>query len=152
MPFWKWLLGKGVKFTWRFSWTGYTKENMPPQWKWFTADEVKDLNAEFVAKLDMARQAAGIAFTITSGFRTPEANQSLIGAVPESAHCKGLAVDLGVASSHEVSRIVQGCLASGIHRIGIYVNHDWQPIHVHVDVDPDKPPEVIFIKQEANHG
>lgn len=126
---------------------------MPPKWKHFTAEEVLNLNEEFVALLDRARQIAGIAFTITSGFRTRQENDALPGAVQgSSAHCSGLAVDLGVSTSHEVCRIVQAALEVGIDRIGIYVDKDWQPRHIHLDVDLEKPEEVIFIKQEASHG
>lgn len=123
---------------------------MPPEYKYFTPEEVIDLDPEFVAKLDQARHLAGIPFVITSGFRTPEANKSLVGAVPESAHTKGLAVDLAVSNSHEVSLIIDAAKAVGITRRGIYVNKDWQPIHIHLDVDTEKVSEVVFIKQEAN--
>lgn len=122
---------------------------MPPVYRHFSPEEVIGLNEEFVALLDRARHLADIPFVITSGLRTPEKNLSVIGAVPDSAHLKGLAVDLRVSDSHEVSRIVEGCIAMGISRIGIYVDKDMQPIHVHVDVDKTKPAEVIFIRQEG---
>lgn len=138
----------GFHLSLAFRWTGYTKV-MPPIYKHFTPEEVKGLNEEFCALLDRARHIADIPFVITSSLRTPEKNNSIIGAVPDSAHLKGLAVDLRVSNSHEVSRIVEGCIAMGIDRIGIYVNKDMQPVHVHVDVDKTKPPEVIFIKQEG---
>ncbi len=127
---------------------------MPPnqRYAYFTDEEVVGLNGEFVAKLDMARKVAGIPFVITSGFRSPETNQSLIGAVPDSAHLEGLAVDLKVENSHEVWQIVSGLKEAGITRIGIYVNKDWLPIHLHCDVSTEGNhiPEVIFIKQEVN--
>lgn len=122
---------------------------MPPKYKYFSSEEVEGLNAEFVAKLDMARQAAGIPFVITSGLRTPEKNQSVIGAVPDSAHLKGLAVDMRVQNSHEVSLIIDAAKLVGITRRGIYVNKEFQPIHVHLDVDPEKVQDVVFIKQEG---
>lgn len=131
---------------------------MPPKWNYFTLQEVEGLNDEYVAKLDLARgrtieldpQKNGVPFIITSGFRSPEKNQSVIGAVPESAHTKGLATDLKVDSSFQVALVVEALLSVGINRIGIYVNKEWQPVHIHNDMDPDKPPHVIFIRQEQN--
>jgi len=119
------------------------------RWNYFTDAEVEGLNEEFVAKLDRARHIAGIPFTITSGFRTPEKNQSIVGSVQDSAHLKGLAVDLRVQSSHEVSLICDAAKAVGITRRIVYVDTDFQPVHVHIDVDPDKVSEVISIRPEA---
>lgn len=142
----------GVTITKRFAWTGYTKpkgNKMPPEYKYFTPEEVEGLNEEFIAKLDQARHLAGFPFVITSGFRTPEKNQSVIGAVPDSSHLKGLAVDLKVENDHEVSLIIDTCNAVGITRRGIYVDVNNTPTHVHVDLDPDKVSEVIWIKREG---
>ena len=122
---------------------------MPPEYKYFTAEEVEGLNEEFVAKLDQARHLAGFPFIITSGLRTPEKNYSVIGAVPDSAHLKGLAVDLKVENSHEVSLIVDAVKSVGITRRGIYVDSENFPTHVHIDVDPDKVSDVIWIKREG---
>lgn len=122
---------------------------MPPTYKWFKPEEVEGLNEEFVAKLDQARQLADIPFRITSGLRTPEKNQSVVGSVPDSAHLKGLAVDLRVENSHEVSLIVDAAKAVGITRRGIYVDKAFQPVHVHLDIDTEKVADVVFIKQEG---
>ncbi len=122
---------------------------MPPEYKYFKTEEVEGLNEEFVAKLDQARHLAGFPFVITSGFRTPETNQSIVGAVSDSSHLKGLAVDLKVENDHEVSLIVGSCRMNGITRFGIYVDGNDVPTHVHVDVDPDKVPEVIWIRKEG---
>lgn len=123
---------------------------MPPNWTYFKPEEVEGLNEEFVSKLDLARKAAGTPFVITSGFRSLSENERLSGAVADSAHLKGLAVDLAVENSHEVWQIVKGLSSVGITRIGIYFGPDMQPRHVHCDVDPDKVPEVIFVKAEQN--
>ncbi len=122
---------------------------MPPEYKYFTAEEVEGLNEEFVAKLDQARHIAGFPFIITSGFRTPEKNQSVIGAVPDSSHLTGLAVDLRVENDHEVSLIVDACKTVGISRRGIYVDSNNAPTHVHVDMDSTKGQDVIWIKREG---
>jgi uncharacterized protein YcbK (DUF882 family) len=131
---------------------------MPPKFNYFTQDEVEGLDVEYVAKLDMARAKTvdldpagkGVPFIITSGLRTPEKNQSTIGALPDSSHLKGLATDLLVHNSHETWTLVAALISVGINRIGIYVNSDFQPTHIHCDSDPDKVQEVIFIKQEAS--
>ena len=121
------------------------------RWTYFDDQEVLGLDEEFVAKLDKARHIAGIPFVITSGIRTPETNQSLIGAAPDSAHLKGLAVDLRVRSSEEVGLIVSAAWVMGITRCGIYVDKAMKPLHIHLDVDPEKEPkECIFVKQEMN--
>lgn len=122
---------------------------MPHEWKYFKPEEVEGLDDEFVAKLDQARHIAGIPFVITSGLRTPEKNQSIIGAVPNSAHLKGLAVDLRVENGHEVFLIAKAAEKVGITRVGIYVDEKNQPVHVHLDLDPDKPNEVTFVKREG---
>ena len=131
---------------------------MPPRLNYFKPEEVEGLDDEYAAKLDLARgrtiqidpEKKGVAFIITSGFRTPEKNQSVVGAVPDSSHTKGLATDLRVDSSYQVAIIVEALMSVGINRIGIYVDKDFNPIHIHNDVDPDKPPYVLFIKQEMN--
>jgi zinc D-Ala-D-Ala carboxypeptidase len=150
-----------VGWTWTLP-TFYTNpeedKTMPPVYTYFKPEEVIGLEPDFVAKLDMARaktveldpEKRGVPFIITSGLRTPEKNQSVIGSVPDSAHLKGLAVDLQVHNSHEVSLILDACKLVGITRRGIYVDKSFQPIHVHIDMDSDKPDQVVFIKQEQN--
>lgn len=127
---------------------------MPPKKKWnyFSDEEVEGLQNEFIAKLDMARQIAGVPFIITSGFRSSEKNQSVIGAVPNSAHLKGLAVDLQVIDDRSLFKIIKGSMESGINRFGIYFRSgatQYVPVHVHMDIDDTKPPEVIWLKQEG---
>ena len=128
-----------------FSWTGYTV----PKYKWFKPSEVEGLDHEFVLKLDQAREIASFPFILTSGFRSPEKNKSVIGAVPDSSHLKGLAVDIRVTSSRQVALILDAAKKVGIDRRGIYVNTFFSPTHVHIDTDPEKAGNVIFIKQEG---
>src|SRR6267142_626505 len=141
--------GRRVNFLISLRFWGIKENPMPPTYKWFRAEEVEGLDEEFVAKLDQARNLAGFPFVITSGFRTLTQNESLVGAVPDSAHLKGLAVDLAVSNDHEVSLIVDAAKTVGITRRGIYVNSAGTPTHVHLDVDPEKVTEVIWIKREG---
>lgn len=130
---------------------------MPPEFRYFLPEEVVGLDPEFVSKLDLAtaktaelsEEKRRIPFIITSGFRTAQANQSLPGSVSDSAHLKGLAADLLVEDSHQVWVMIAALSAVGIHRIGVYVNKEWQPIHLHCDVDPEKVSQVLFIRQEG---
>ncbi len=117
----------------RFWWTGYMAK-----WRYFSDTEVEGLDSEFVAKLDMARHEAGIPFVITSGKRTAGENERVMG-VDASSHLKGIAVDLRSPDSTTRFRIVKSLLDQGITRIGVY------DAHIHVDTDPDKPHEVMWI-------
>lgn len=134
-----------------FTWTGYRKETMPPdqRWVYFTDEEVKGLVPEYVAKLDLARKDAGFPFVIASGLRTPEKNQSIIGAVSDSSHLTGLATDLVVSNDNEVFLLVKALTSVGITRMGIYLDSNNTPTHVHNDADPNKPQNVIWIKREG---
>lgn len=122
---------------------------MPHEWKYFKPEEVEGLDEEFVAKLDQARHIAGIPFKISSGLRTLATNQSIIGASPDSAHLQGLAIDIVVENSHEVYLICKAAKEVGITRVGIYVNNDNVPTHIHLDVATDRVSEVIWIKREG---
>lgn len=120
------------------------------KYKYFTDREVDGLDPTFVERLDRARDIAGIPFVITSGYRSSSQNKSVIGAVPDSSHTKGLAVDLRVRSSHDAALIIDSAKSVGITRRGIYVDSYWNPRHIHLDIDPEKIAEVLFIKLEQN--
>jgi uncharacterized protein YcbK (DUF882 family) len=128
------------------------------KWEYFEDSEVEGLDENFIPKLVIARKKTieldpdhvGVAFVITSGKRTIEKNESVIGAVPDSSHLTGHAVDLRVRSSREAALIVDACMAAGINRRGIYVDSYWNTRHIHIDDDPTKVSEVLFIKEEQN--
>ena|SRR5688572_1779544 len=58
--------------------------------------------------------------------------------VENSAHFKGLAVDLRVGNGWERYSIIKAALEAGIKRIGVYDRH------VHLDADPALPQPVIW--------
>ena len=73
--------------------------------KYFTLDEFdcpslpnsgKNMDSSFLAKLEQAREIAGIPFKITSGYRTKEHNAE-VGGVPNSSHLIGVASDIAVS-------------------------------------------------------
>lgn len=117
---------------------------------------IKGLSNSLMQKLDVARGKAGIPFVITSGLRTPDGNSGLTGAVQNSAHLTGEAVDLAVTDDHQLFCTLFGLILAGFNRIGIYVTPcqsdktKLYPRHIHVDDDMTKPLEVVWILIEEN--
>lgn len=91
----------------------------------------KHMKKEFLKAIDLARDYAGVPFTITSGYRTPEHNRE-VGGVKTSSHIKGYAADIACTDPYTRLRILRGLFAAGFNRIGIA--HTF----IHCDVDPDK--------------
>lgn len=112
---------------------------MPSPYKHFNDSEIRGLQDRLVTMLDNARELAKIPFIITSGLRTASQNEQ-IGGVDDSAHLKGLAVDLRCRNSAERFIIVSALLMAGFKRIEITNDH------VHTDIDSLKPQNVIFLK------
>ena len=96
-----------------------------------------NMDTGFLQLLDQCREAAGIPFKITSGYRSKEYNQSLkdrgYKASKNSAHLKGLAVDIAATDSVTKFKIISAALAVNITRIGVAKSF------IHLDKDPDKP-------------
>lgn len=124
------------------------------QYHYFTDAEVVGLDKELCAMLDLARDKAGVPFVITSGLRTADQNSALSGAVSDSAHLKGLAVDLEVSGDdHALNRMMYGLDLAGFCRIGLYFSIEGStlmPRHIHVDVDTSKPQQVTWSLIEQN--
>lgn len=96
-----------------------------------------NMDVDFLNRLAEARKLAGIAFKITSGYRTPKHNES-VGGVPSSSHTRGYAADIYAPTSRQKYLIVNALLAVGFDRIGVSKNF------IHVDIDKDKPAETIW--------
>lgn len=109
-------------------------------YKYFKPSEIVGLKPELVAMLDKARGVAGVAFKITSGFRTPEQNK-LVGGVQDSSHELGLAVDLAVPDSVTGGKILLALAQVGFQRFGFYNDG-----HLHCDIDTSKPSPCYWIK------
>ena len=95
-----------------------------------------NMNVDFLAKLDEAREFAGIPFIINSAYRSPTHPESIKN--PTSSHIKGLAVDIKAKDSITRFKVLDALIAVGFNRIGI------AGTFIHVDLDLDKSQNVIW--------
>ena len=116
---------------------------MKERWRHFTQKETEGLKYEVVDKLDAARHAAGTQFVLTSTVRTADKNSS-VGGVANSAHLKGLAVDISATTSHQRYKILPALIDAGFTRILIYKKH------IHADLDKTKPQHIIAFGNEPD--
>lgn len=109
------------------------------KYKYFSDLEVKKwkLKHEFWLKLDEIRGYAGLPCIIISGGRTEDENEN-VGGVKDSAHLKGLGVDISIPNSMYRYRYVTAALKAGVTRIGI------NKTTIHLDIDPDLPRDVMW--------
>jgi len=100
-------------------------------YKWFSVAEVEKykLHPDLWVILDKAREIAGVPFIITSGFRTPEENKKA-GGKSNSAHLRGLAVDIVSGDNFKRSKILKG-LAPFLDDIFLEEARK----HFHIDID-----------------
>lgn len=111
--------------------------NPPKTYKYFNQNEIEGLKPEVVKMLDDARGLAGVPFALNSTIRSTEKNAE-VGGVSDSAHLKGLAVDIRVRTSSERFKIIQALLDVGFKRIGM------GKTFIHADLDSTKAQEVIW--------
>lgn len=90
------------------------------------------MRAEFVKRLDTAREISQTAYIITSGYRSPEHNKKVKG-LSNSSHLIGWAADIEAKDSRTRHRILKGLIEAGFNRIGISGAG-----FIHVDADPAK--------------
>lgn len=93
---------------------------------------------ELVYNLDFLRKLYGKPIIINSGYRTKKHNEK-IGGKEESAHLKGMAVDIKCKTSPERYELLKLALQIGFIRIGI------GNTFLHIDIDKAKPQGVIFL-------
>jgi len=103
--------------------------------KYFKEIEYK-MDKDFLAKLDDAREFAGIPFFINSAYRSPEHPESIKN--PTSSHIKGLAVDIRVRDSKTRYIVLDALMHVGFNRIGI------ADTFIHVDDDRNKSCGVVW--------
>lgn len=94
---------------------------------------------DFLHRLCLAREVAGVPFNVNSGCRCERHNKRVGGSLT-SAHLVGLAADIEAGDSHTRYRIVVGLLAAGFTRIGIGRNF----VHVDAAECEIKPAEVMW--------
>jgi hypothetical protein len=92
----------------------------------------KLMNKQFLAMLKKAEKYAGFKFVFNSAYRTDSHNK-LVGGVEDSAHTKGMAVDIKATSIKQRDQIVIAARKAGFKRIGIGTTF------VHLDNDLSKP-------------
>ena len=95
-----------------------------------------NMDLDFLAKLDKAREYAGIPFVINSAYRSPEHPESIKN--PTSSHIKGLAVDIKAKDSRTRYRVLEALIHVGFNRIGIADSF------IHVDDDKEKSGNVVW--------
>ena len=99
------------------------------------ANSGKNMDINFLYKLEHARELAGIPFKITSGYRTKDHNEA-VGGVPNSSHLIGVAADIQVSSGSERYIILNALIRAGFKRIGVAKGF------IHCDTDESKPNSV----------
>ena len=91
-----------------------------------------NMDNAFLQMLNDARGIAGIAFNITSGYRTKNRNK-LVGGVANSSHLVGKAADISVQSGNERYIIINALIKAGFRRLGV------AKTFIHCDNDESKP-------------
>ena len=89
----------------------------------------KNMNSDFIKRLDEAREIAGVPFNINSGFRTAAHNAKVKGK-SNSSHLRGYAADIATKTPSMKFKVLDSLLKVGFDRIGVY------PTFIHVDCDP----------------
>ena len=108
-------------------------------WKYFNDQEAVGLSSDLMFKLDRARELFGYPIVITCGYRSPEHNAE-VGGVEDSAHTKGMAVDIRKPPSEEgAARLVWALCVAGFKRIE-FASH-----HLHADVDNSKQTPAFWV-------
>lgn len=89
----------------------------------FTMDGINvsdQMDNDFLIKLDLCRDVSGVAFKITSSYRSPEKNKA-VGGSPNSYHLKGRAVDIHCSNGSQRAKIIAAALSVGLS-VGIMKN------------------------------
>lgn len=99
--------------------------------------KMSDMDEQFLRKLDKIRERAGIPLLLTCAYRTRQHDLNM-GRSGNSAHTKGLAVDIRCNASITRAKIIEAAMFWGITRIGI------GKTFVHIDADQSLPQHVIW--------
>ena len=100
----------------------------------------KNMNRDLIEILEVIRSRVGRSITISSGYRTASYNAlPKIGGKPDSAHLRGLAVDIIVENSFARYSILDQAVKNGVRRLGI------AKTFLHLDLDPTLPRGVAWL-------
>ena len=106
-----------------------------------------DMNDEFMARLERAREIANTPFVVTSAARSREheirqGRNGTSSHVPIESNIKSergaRAVDIRCTESRARFRIIFGAIQAGFTRIGVH------PTFIHLDDSPNHDPEVVW--------
>lgn len=103
-------------------------------------DEVgsgSNMDKDFLLTLSSIRKELNRPMIVNSGYRT-KAHNKRVGGRPDSAHTKGLAVDIRVLDNAFRYNLIRIAMKHGINRIGVYRTF------IHLDMDSSKPSNVIW--------
>lgn len=98
---------------------------------------IDQMDPEFLEILDRIREGAGIPLVLNCAYRS-KAHEKAKGRTGNSAHTRGLAVDIRCNSNSNRMKIVRAALAVGISRIGI------GKTYIHIDNDPSLTQDIIW--------
>lgn len=115
-------------------------------WKYFKLTEktgslghtIADLKKELVDLMDKMRGECGFSWIITSGYRTVAENNSLPGAVSDSAHTTREAVDIYCVDDRKRQILLDVVRKNGINRIGL------GKTFIHIDISKTLPQNVTW--------
>lgn len=98
----------------------------------------ENLNVSLLQILNRLERRLEYQLDYSSGYRCPECNLKA-GGVKDSAHLRGLAVDIRCHTSQERCKVDNGAVELGIRRRGIGKNI------IHLDVDTSLPQDVLWL-------
>ena len=98
---------------------------------------MQDMDQRLLTMLDACRREAGIPFILNSAYRSEEYDRAK-GRTTNSAHHRGLAVDIRATDGATKYKIVEAALFVGFNRIGI------GSTFIHLDCDESLPQNVIW--------
>lgn len=100
-----------------------------------------EMNPRTLLRIDLVREHCGFPLVVNSAYRCKKHNKKVKGK-KDSSHMQGHALDIKMLSKRQRSIFVFYARLFGFHRMGIYKRF------VHVDDDPNKPPEVTWVEGE----
>lgn len=98
----------------------------------------EDIDQGLVNSLERLEHVLGHELTFSSGYRCQACNAAA-GGVKNSAHMRGLAVDILASSSADRYHLIYCAVTQGFARIGIGRNF------VHLDIDLSLPQHVVWL-------